>query len=345
MTYVFRKPSRPVRRVFLHCSASDNPHHDSVAVIDQWHRENGWSGVGYHFFIRKNGILEQGRDLERTPAAQEGHNVATIAICLHGLAPNGFTAAQFETLRGLCKQIAEAYGGAVSFHGHCEVAAKSCPVFPYKGVLGLDADGHLNPTKIAVGNIEIMDIPDLSGVEVMAMGKAVLKLGSRGSAVKGLQRLLTQLGYHVGAIDGQFGARTQAAVAAFQLDNHLAADGIVGRVTREALELGKPREVAAERQAATLLSLASGGSRIASAAVGNSIAGLALGGGGAIAVIDQLTGAVSAVTGQAGALQALIAEHGLAAALVILAAGAFVTWQSWRAGRARVDDHRSGKTA
>lgn len=96
MTYIFKKPARPVSRVFVHCSASDNPAHDSAAVIDAWHKKRGWSGISYHFFIRKDGALEMGRSVEKTPAAQGGHNTATIAICLHGLEVDKFTEAQFE---------------------------------------------------------------------------------------------------------------------------------------------------------------------------------------------------------------------------------------------------------
>ena len=139
----FAKPQRPVDRVFLHCSASDNPDHDDIATIRAWHVDgNGWSDVGYHYFIRGDGTLEEGRPLERIPAAQAGHNAGALAICLHGLAAEGFTAAQYRTLIGLARDIDEACEG-VTFHGHCEVAAKSCPVFPYAAVLGLDADGRM----------------------------------------------------------------------------------------------------------------------------------------------------------------------------------------------------------
>jgi len=91
---MFDKPNRFVDRVFLHCSASDHANHDNVATMDRWHRERGWSGVGYHLFIRKDGTLEDGRDLERTPAAQSGHNRGSIAICLHGLKIEKFTSAR-----------------------------------------------------------------------------------------------------------------------------------------------------------------------------------------------------------------------------------------------------------
>lgn len=345
MSFQFRKPSRSVNRVFIHCSASDRPEHDSVAVIDAWHKANGWAGIGYHFFIRKDGTLELGRDLEKTPAAQEGNNTGTIAICLHGLDVAQFTEAQCATLRGLCTEIDDAYRGSVTFHGHCEVAAKACPVFDYKAILQLDARGGLGDLHFAEAVIRQDAALDGSALEVLPIRIKTLRLGDQGDLVRDIQIALEADGYFPGAIDGIFGARTRAAVLAFQADNHLAADGIVGPLTWEVLGSSQPREIAPARAMATLASLASGGSRIASASIGNGAVGAILGGGGAVAVLDQLTGAVSQITGQADAIQRLFAEHGALTGGVIFAAGVFVAWQSWKAGRARLEDHRSGKTA
>ena len=67
----FIEPHRRIDRVFLHCNASDDPDHDDIRAIRDWH-VNGrdWEDVGYHYFIRKDGTLEAGRPLERTHAAQ-----------------------------------------------------------------------------------------------------------------------------------------------------------------------------------------------------------------------------------------------------------------------------------
>lgn len=345
MSYTFQKPARPVSRVFVHCSASDNPAHDNEATMDAWHKERGWSGDGYHFFIRKSGMLEIGRDLAKIPAAQEGNNAGTIAICLHGLDASKFTEAQLATLKGLCHQINATYRGTVTFHGHCEVSAKSCPVFDYRDVLDLDSRGRL-PVAFA-GPVQKLEVPSLEGqgIEVLETKVMSLKIGHTGELVKAMQAALNRLGYFTGAIDGQFGPRTRAAVMAFQADNHLIADGIFCALSREVLAAAKPREVAPKRAMATLASLSAGGSRIASASIANAIVGTLVGGGGALAVVDQLTGAVSQVTGQADAIQKLFADHGLIGGGVILAAGIFIAWQSWRAGQARVEDHRTGKTA
>lgn len=140
----FVKPkNRPVTRVFIHCSASDRPEDDNVATITAWHKARKFSTIGYHFYINKNGICFNGRDIELIPAAQEGYNSGSIAICLGGL--RDFTPEQFATLKDLCQQINRTYAGFVTFHGHCEVSAKTCPVFDYKTVLGLaDRGDHLD---------------------------------------------------------------------------------------------------------------------------------------------------------------------------------------------------------
>ena len=66
---------------------------------------------------------------------------------------------------------------------------------------------------------------------------ALSKYGSRGDEVTQIQTRLAELGYDPGAADGIFGARTQAAVRAFQQDYGLAVDGIVGDNTLRALGL------------------------------------------------------------------------------------------------------------
>ena len=63
------------------------------------------------------------------------------------------------------------------------------------------------------------------------MAEPVLKRGSSGDAVRQLQQALKDLGFDVGAVDGQFGANTEQAVKAFQTANGIAADGIVGEIT------------------------------------------------------------------------------------------------------------------
>ena len=59
----------------------------------------------------------------------------------------------------------------------------------------------------------------------------MLYRGCTGDAVKTLQDKLNTLGYNSGNVDGIFGAKTYAAVTAFQKANSLGVDGIVGKLT------------------------------------------------------------------------------------------------------------------
>jgi putative chitinase len=66
----------------------------------------------------------------------------------------------------------------------------------------------------------------------------ILKQGSSGSDVQGLQQQLKDLGFDPNGVDGNFGPGTKAALIAFQESKGLTADGIAGPATMAALGLG-----------------------------------------------------------------------------------------------------------
>ena len=140
---MFTKPKRHVDRVFLHCSASEMnmSGKEMVDEIRRWHKKRGFSDVGYHFLFDKSGVELPGRSLAKSPAAQKRHNTGTIAIMVHGL--EKFPPNMLEQCRLLCAEINTVYEGRISFHGHCEVSAKTCPVFDYRGLLQLDRFGRM----------------------------------------------------------------------------------------------------------------------------------------------------------------------------------------------------------
>lgn len=71
--------------------------------------------------------------------------------------------------------------------------------------------------------------------EIPKVVHPTVRKGSTGEAVKELQKLLNQRGYNCGTADGIFGAKTEAAVKAFQKANGLSVDGICGKKTWAAL--------------------------------------------------------------------------------------------------------------
>ena len=76
---------------------------------------------------------------------------------------------------------------------------------------------------------------DTFTVSTEAEAANVYKQGSTGATVKTIQTKLKNWGYYNGAVDGIFGAKTKAAVVAFQKKNGLTADGIVGSKTAAAM--------------------------------------------------------------------------------------------------------------
>lgn len=145
--FIYAPPTRHIDRLFIHCSASDagGPTYEGEALvrtITSWHEARGWSGVGYHILGDKKGAVMAGRPLERDPAAQKGHNRGTIAYMVHGF--RRFSPASLEALRAVVEEIALAHDYRITIHGHREVDAhKTCPVFDYQTLLGLDAYGRL----------------------------------------------------------------------------------------------------------------------------------------------------------------------------------------------------------
>ncbi len=75
----------------------------------------------------------------------------------------------------------------------------------------------------------------LAASAISATG-TTLKVGTKGSAVKELQRNLITLGYLANGADGIFGSKTKAAVLQYQKRNALATDGIAGSKTVSAIQ-------------------------------------------------------------------------------------------------------------
>lgn len=144
--------SRKIRKIILHCSASDVPN-QTAALIDKWHRQRGFlspSGkhIGYHWFIGPNGLIEKGRPEEEVGAHCEGQNMASVGVCLAGL--TRFNDSQFSSLRKLLTEIKGRYPQA-TIHGHNEFPSakaqgKTCPVYSIAELttIGSDLNSKVN---------------------------------------------------------------------------------------------------------------------------------------------------------------------------------------------------------
>lgn len=133
----YLKNMRKIWHISVHCSDSDHAHHDNKQTIHNWHVvERKWRDIGYHYLILKNGTVENCRPISRVPAAVSGHNTGMIAICLTGR--NRFSAAQFNSLRELVKDLQEKYSiNSDNVRGHKDYPkmVKTCPNFDVQEVV------------------------------------------------------------------------------------------------------------------------------------------------------------------------------------------------------------------
>ena len=110
------------------------PNNDDVSAetVHEWHLNQGWAGIGYHFLIRKDGTIEQGRPLGTVGAHVYGENRHTIGINLAGNFELGDpteaqTAAAARLIASLCTvyQLDPRWQGTVK--GHRDLNATACP--------------------------------------------------------------------------------------------------------------------------------------------------------------------------------------------------------------------------
>jgi len=125
---------RTINKIIIHCSATKEGNNIDAATIDRWHRDRGWRGIGYHYVIKLDGIIEYGRSIYESGAHVKNHNKGSIGICYIGglddyLDPKDTrTQEQKESLLYLLKTLKKMHPDA-TIHGHNEFAAKACPCF------------------------------------------------------------------------------------------------------------------------------------------------------------------------------------------------------------------------
>lgn len=128
---------RTIDKIIIHCSATKQGQHVTVADIDRWHKARGFAQIGYHFVIYIDGTVHTGRRIALMGAHCLGQNAHSIGICyIGGLDQDGKpkdtrTPQQKEALYKLLDDLKSQYPG-VTIHGHNQFANKACPSFNVK---------------------------------------------------------------------------------------------------------------------------------------------------------------------------------------------------------------------
>ena len=102
--------------IVIHCSATPADMDIGVEKIKHWHVvDNGWDDVGYHYVIKRDGTLEEGRDESMVGSHAKAVNGTSLGICLIGGSnkqgdwENNFTDEQFETLKDIVIKLKDKY--------------------------------------------------------------------------------------------------------------------------------------------------------------------------------------------------------------------------------------------
>ncbi len=126
---------RTVTLIIIHCSAVRSNQLSSAKDITQWHKARGWRTIGYHYVVRRDGTVENGRPIEQIGAHCVNHNRYSIGICYEGgldaigNPKDTRTDAQKTAIRQLIMRLKKTYPLAVIV-GHRDLnPQKACPCF------------------------------------------------------------------------------------------------------------------------------------------------------------------------------------------------------------------------
>ena len=116
-----------IKDIVIHCAATENFVDYTAEDVHSWHKQRGWDGIGYHYVIRLDGTVENGRPEYWQGAHVSGYNKNTIGIMLVG--NDAFTDAQIDSLEELVRELLSRYPDAdVSGHNEHD-DGKTCPNF------------------------------------------------------------------------------------------------------------------------------------------------------------------------------------------------------------------------
>ena len=207
----------------------------SVEDVHRWHLDKGWSGVGYHFFIRKDGTIWRGRPEDRIGAHTVDYNSKSIGICFEGnfeLEPMP----EFQKAAGLdlIAYLKNKYP-IKEIMGHGELRATACPGkhFPLDEMKGKTKSENEN----RVHQFQLAAIADgfklakygadgMWGAETESVAKVAIVKKRLTYKYKNLTKLVQKA---VGVtVDGLCGKDTVAAIKTWQKERGLTVDGAWG---------------------------------------------------------------------------------------------------------------------
>lgn len=158
------------KHIILHHRAGNG----DVQSIHKSHiAANGWVGIGYHFYVRKDGIVYRGRPLETVGAhcKEKNQNYESIGICFEGNFQNEkMSDKQEQAGRELITYLRGIYPNA-EVKRHSDFMATACPgrYFPFDEI----KEGKVKKELTSADDI-IWELSQM--IEITEVGKAVKAL-------------------------------------------------------------------------------------------------------------------------------------------------------------------------
>lgn len=132
---------REIKFIVIHCSATRCDVSFTLEQLEQCHRARGFKGIGYHYYITRDGRTHPTRAVSRVGAHAHGFNLHSIGICYEGgldvggMAVDTRTEAQKDALWDVVTILKHQYPRAMVL-GHYQLSAlihKACPCFDAAG--------------------------------------------------------------------------------------------------------------------------------------------------------------------------------------------------------------------
>ena len=132
------KSKRSINEIIVHCTATPDGRPVTIREITQWHKNRGFSTIGYPYVVMLDGTVCNGRNVDTVGAHCTNHNSHSIGVCYVGgldkvtkQPKDTRTPAQKYALVTLLKKLKALYPQA-KIYGHRDFSSKACPCFDAK---------------------------------------------------------------------------------------------------------------------------------------------------------------------------------------------------------------------
>ena len=115
--------NEPTKLVYHHTAIKNISPED----INKLHKNKGWKGIGYHYYIRKDGTIYKGREDDAEGSHVKGYNKESIGICVEGNFEEEYLSdEQIESLKKISLYICLKYN-IKDILPHKELGKTLCP--------------------------------------------------------------------------------------------------------------------------------------------------------------------------------------------------------------------------